>query len=291
MTWRHSSVAVRPSTPNNCLNKIFKDALTLQHIEPNNTAIQPILRELNIKLQELAKQNSSTSNRLTQMLEYLSQQNLDYDKRLQSANNILVLVREKAAKSLFIELKGLQTLLTVLKSKCEKDIKLSSIRILTELANNSIEMSLAIIKTIEMKFLIQLLSESSDEEFVTAVQITIQTIIESLTGFNSKEDKKPNKELMKRYEKEIDSIMCLLVKSSTLRVMTSLGRDTILEIIITNVDYNALNWGQKLVDMDGLWSLLEIASELEEVKYESGINITSNIWFNSRWKKLNNFFI
>jgi hypothetical protein len=264
------------------LNKIFKDALTLQHIEPNNTAIQPILRELNIKLQELAKQNSSTSNRLTQMLEYLSQQNLDYDKRLQSANNILVLVREKAAKSLFIELKGLQTLLTVLKSKCEKDIKLSSIRILTELANNSIEMSLAIIKTIEMKFLIQLLSESSDEEFVTAVQITIQTIIESLTGFNSKEDKKPNKELMKRYEKEIDSIMCLLVKSSTLRVMTSLGRDTILEIIITNVDYNALNWGQKLVDMDGLWSLLEIASELEEVKYESGINITSNIWFNSR---------
>jgi hypothetical protein len=81
---------------------------------------------------------------------------------------------------------------------------------------------------------------------------------------------------MKSYEKEIDSIMCLLVKSSTLRMMTGLGRDTILEIIITNVDYNALNWGQKLVDMDGLWSLLEIASELEEVKYESGMNITSN---------------
>jgi len=103
-----------------------------------------------------------------------------------------------------------------------------------------------------------------------------------LTGFNAKEDKKPNKELMKSYEKEIDSIMSLLVKSSTLRMMTGLGRDTILEIIITNVDYNALNWGQKLVDMNGLWSLLEIASELEEVKYESGINITSNIWFNSR---------
>jgi len=90
------------------LNKIFKDALTLQHIEPNNTAIQPILRELNIKLQELAKQNSSTSNRLTQMLEYLSQRSLNYDKRLQSANDILVLVREKAAISLLIELKGLQ---------------------------------------------------------------------------------------------------------------------------------------------------------------------------------------
>ena len=254
----------------------FKDALNIQKLEPNNTSIDSVLRRLNMKLQEIAKQNSSTSVRMTQMLGYLSDESLENQKRLQSANNLLVLVREKAAKKLFIEMNGLNALLKVLQSKCDSEIKMSSVRTLTELANNSVETSLDILKVIKIDFLIQILSEMFVDENIITIQYNIQTLLESLSGFCAKEEKKPNEQLMKSNEEQINSIMTALVKNSTKRMMSGESRDAILELLITNVDYNALNWGRKLVQMDGLWNLLEIASELEEVKYESGMNITAN---------------
>ena len=254
----------------------FKDALTVQQLEPNNASIQSVLRRLNVKVQELAKLNSSTSARMTQMLNYLSDESLDSQKRLQSANNLLVLFREKVAKKIFIEMNGLNVLFKVLKSKCGTDIKLSSIRALTEMINQSPESCLEFLKIFDLKFMIDFMSSSSEEQIITVCQFNIQTLIESLSGYCAKEDKKPNVELMKKHEKEIDSIMSTLVKSSTLRLMTGQSRDAILELLITNVDYSALNWGRKLVEIGGLWNMMEIASELEEVKYESGMNITAN---------------
>lgn len=254
----------------------FKDALLVQQLEPDNTSIHSVLRRLNIKIQELAKQNSSTLNRMTQMLKLLSDEGLDNQKRLQSANNLLVLFREKAAKKIFIEMNGLNVLFDVLRSKCQTEIKLSSIRALTELMSHSPESSLQVLKIIDVKFLIELMSTSFDEETINVVQFAIQTLIESLSGYCAKEEKKPNKELMEKHGKEIDLIMTTLVKSSTQRLMTGQSRDAILELLINNVDHSALFWGQKLVEMNGLWNLLEIASELEEVKYESGMNITAN---------------
>lgn len=91
----------------------------------------------------------------------------------------------------------------------------------------------------------------------------------------SLEKTKPDPDLKKKFEKEIDSVMLTLVKHSNSRVISGEGRDAILEIITKNVDYTALEWGIKLVENDGLFRLLDIASELPEIKYESSMVITT----------------
>lgn len=45
--------------------------------------------------------------------------------------------------------------------------------------------------------------------------------------------------------------MGILVKSVSNRVMSAIGRDALLELIMKNVEYEALNWEMKLVQMDG----------------------------------------
>ncbi|XP_054162334.1 protein unc-45 homolog B-like, partial [Oppia nitens] len=254
----------------------FKDALNIQHLEPNNMSIKTTLRRLNAKIQELVKQNSSISSRMKQMFDYLTDDGIEADKRLQSANNLMVLVRENAGKRLFIESNGLQLISKILNSKCDANLKLALIRTLTELSNNSVEGSLDVLKVIGINTLIQIMSLSFDEQMITAIQYNIQTMIESLSGFCAKEEKKPNKDLMKKHETNINEIMICLTNNTNLRMMTGLCRDAILELLITHVDYQTLFWGQMLVQNDGLWKLLEIASELEEIRYESGMNITSS---------------
>lgn len=52
-------------------------------------------------------------------------------------------------------------------------------------------------------------------------------------------------------ESVVDTIMATLNKSVNSRIMSALGRDVILELIMKNIEYEALNWGWKLVTSDG----------------------------------------
>lgn len=55
-----------------------------------------------------------------------------------------------------------------------------------------------------------------------------------------------------------------------------LARDSIIELIIKNVSYDALDWAEKLIEAKGLQRLMEVASELKEYKYESAMDITDS---------------
>lgn len=70
-------------------------------------------------------------------------------------------------------------------------------------------------------------------------------------------------------------VMLTLVKTVNSRVISGIGRDAILELITKNADYQALDWGLKLVDNEGLYRLMDVASELPEVHYESSMEVTS----------------
>lgn len=138
----------------------------------------------------------------------------------------------------------------------------------------------------------------------------VQQIINSISGMTL-EKGKGDKETMKKYSKEIDSVsvemlgqkahmlkrirlrsrdprisdpsheasvfkvMLTLVKTVNSRVISGIGRDAILEMITKNADYQALDWGLKLVENDGLYRLMDVASELPEVHYESSMEVTS----------------
>lgn len=93
---------------------------------------------------------------------------------------------------------------------------------------------------------------------------------------DNKVETKPNEELCQKYEKEIDTILSCLVCSMTSRTITGLGRDAIMELIIRNVHYKNLNWAERLIEIGGLKRLMEVASELEEYKYESSMDVTGS---------------
>ena len=91
---------------------------------------------------------------------------------------------------------------------------------------------------------------------------------------DTKPDSKPKEEMCEKYKKEIDTILSCLLYCTTNRTFTGQGRDAVIELIMRNVHYNAINWAERLVELRGLQRLIEVASELEEYKYESAMDIT-----------------
>lgn len=104
----------------------------------------------------------------------------------------------------------------------------------------------------------------------------MQTLLNTYSGMNNKPDSKPNKELCDKYNKEIDTTLSCLLCSVTSRTISGLARDAIIELIMRNIHYTTLNWAERLVELNGLQRLMEVASELEEYKYESSMDITSS---------------
>lgn len=68
-------------------------------------------------------------------------------------------------------------------------------------------------------------------------------------------------------ESIIDTVMGTLNKSVSSRVMSAIGRDAILELIMKNVEYEALNWGLKLVRSDGMFLIICNLSKLYKCLY------------------------
>ena len=107
-------------------------------------------------------------------------------------------------------------------------------------------------------------------------QYCMQTILNTLSGLENKPDAVPNQQLCEENNKEIDTLLTCLVYSATSRTITGLARDAIIQLIMRNVHYKAINWAERLVEIRGLQRLLEVASELQEYKYESAMDITEN---------------
>lgn len=93
---------------------------------------------------------------------------------------------------------------------------------------------------------------------------------------DNKPETKPKKELCEKYKKEIDTLLSCLVYSITDRTISGLARDALIELIMRNIHYSTLDWAERLVEIRGLQRLMEVASELEEYKYESAMNITAS---------------
>ncbi|KDR23225.1 Unc-45-like protein A, partial [Zootermopsis nevadensis] len=107
-------------------------------------------------------------------------------------------------------------------------------------------------------------------------QTTNKTILNSLSGMDNKPDSKPQSELCQENKNEIDTMLTCLVYATTSRTISGLARDALMELLTRNIHYSALNWAEHLVEIHGLRRLMEVASELEEYKYESSMEITSS---------------
>lgn len=259
----------------------FKCALYLQRMDPKNEEIISTLRRLNARIQRLSEEQNSTENKVRSMLKYLKEgesMGLETEKRIQAANNLLSLVRDEAGRKCFIDQKGFEVLMGMMRdNKLKYEVRLALIRCLTQLADGSEDLGRLVLKNVGVNFLVDFMSRQKDEQTLTASQTVIQTLITRFSGFSPKESKKVDSERLKQFEVELDAIMSAVVDKVNSRAMTGVCRDSLLELLMVNVDWTALDWGKKLLrQFDGLYKLLEVASELQEIRYESSMEITGN---------------
>ncbi|RWS26623.1 Protein unc-45-like protein, partial [Leptotrombidium deliense] len=245
----------------NMNSEAFKDAILIKKLEPKNKAVESSLQKLSALVQKSSNEQSSVEYKVKSMIEILTSENCSTEKLEVAAGNLLVLSKERAGTELIMKYNGIEGIRGLLNSSTNSEIRLTLMRVISELCKHKPDWTISILKKIELDFLLILLGKygKNSEEFLTAAQYTIQSIINTFTGFNPKDNIKPDIELMEKYEKQIDFIMETLVRSSSSRTIAGCVRDSILELISRNVDFEALNWGKKLLDKDCLRHLLDIS--------------------------------
>ncbi|XP_065082949.1 protein unc-45 homolog B [Ochlerotatus camptorhynchus] len=251
----------------------YRDLRTIHTHDPNNKMIKPHLEKLHAIVQERARDRAQTSNRVTQMFQIAFDLAAVKEKREQAMNNIVVLARESAGAEVMLK-EGLVTRIgKLLKVEKNNDIFTNAVRAIGEVCAKSPERTKTVLKELGIPWFLQIL-DSNMEDRVAASQHCMQTVLNSLSGMENKEDSKPVKELVQENKQLIDTLLSCLVYSITERTITGMARDAIMELIIRNVHYKTIDWAERLVEMKGLIRLMDVCSELEEYKYESAMNIT-----------------
>ncbi|EFN75678.1 protein unc-45 homolog B [Harpegnathos saltator] len=251
----------------------YRDAKYLILSDPNNTSIQPIAIRLHQIVLERDKENSRTSAKVSQMSKIAFDINVNKEKRLLAINNLLVLARERAGAEEIFKQEGVSKITKLVKVEDNEEIICSAIRIVAELCAGNLNRTEDIVKDVGVPWYLEMMN-SKHKERVNTSQYCLQTVLNTYSGMGNKSDSKPDKFLCENYKKEIDTILSCLLYSVTNRTITGLARDAIIELIMRNIHYTALDWAERLVELRGLQRLMEVASELEEFKYESSMDVT-----------------
>ncbi|CAG9831368.1 unnamed protein product [Diabrotica balteata] len=251
----------------------YKDATQIFKDDPTNKPIQPILERLYKIVQERAKQNEKTSTKLESMTKIAFDLKETTEKRETAMNNLLVLARQHAGAELMVKSPILQEIKKLLKVEKNKVIFTSAVRIIGELCKHSETRTKKVIETMGVPWFLEIL-DSEDVKQVSAAEHCMQSIINAFSGMENRPDTKPKQELIESNKKQIDTLLTCLVYSINNRVISGLARDALIELIMRNIHYDQLCWAKELVDIGGVERLMECASELEEYKYESAMNIT-----------------
>ncbi|XP_032675627.1 protein unc-45 homolog B [Odontomachus brunneus] len=253
----------------------YRDARYIILSDPNNKSIQPIATRLHEIVQERYKESSRISAKVSQMLDLAFNMSIDKEKRETAMNNLLVLARERAGAEEIFNEGGVSKITKLLKIENNNEVTCSAIRIIAELCANNVSRTESIIRDVGVPWCLEMMN-SKQKERVNASQYCLQTILNAYSGMDNKPDSKPNKTLCEKHKKEIDTILTCLLYSVTNRTITGLARDAIIELITRNIHYTALDWAERLIELRGLQRLMEVASELEEYKYESSMEVTSS---------------
>ena len=253
----------------------YKDAIDLWKVDQENKQIKPVLERLHAIVQERASANAQTSNKVKQMCDIVFDVAATEEKRKSAMNNILVLARDTVGADLIIKDGVVAKLAGLIKQEKNSEIYLNAIRAIDELCKKSVSRTKAVLQTIGIPWFLQILDTKNAEQ-VAASQHCMQTILNTFSGMENKQESKPDKDLCEQNKKDIDMLLTCLTYSITNRVISGEARDAIMELLTRNVHHTTLNWAERLVEINGLNRLMDVCSELEEYKYESAMNITAS---------------
>lgn len=222
-------------------------------------------------------------------------------------NNLLVLARDSSPQTVFshpgcltIISEAIEKYKTNLKDATSSRIICSAFRLVSELSRMSVDRTKTILDTFTIDTLIDIVCYSTSSDLLTSYQYLIQTFINTLAGVQEminkrKEQARLDKErtltvaesITTRIQKKVDGefvkeneavlfeILVRLIKRSSSYIITGPARDCFLALVMSNIDYNGLNFGVQLVKEDCLQNLLDIASEVDDLKSTSSMEITA----------------
>lgn len=251
----------------------YVDARMVLAEDASNKAVQPILERLYAIVQERQRQNAQVSTKVESMTKIAFDITADREKRETAINNFRVLARENAGSKMMLQTGIPGQIKRLMKMDKNSEIKICSIRIVSELCKHGPDACLKVLKELGIPWFIEIL-DSNLEAQVYAASYCLQTILNSFSGMENNSESRPKKELVENYKKEIDTMLTCLVCSINNRMISGIARDAIIELIMKNIHYTALSWAEQLVEAGGIERLMECASELEAYKYESAMNIT-----------------
>lgn len=251
----------------------YRDAKAIFTVDPTNKAVQPVLARLHTIVQERARQSAQTSNKVDQMFKLAFNLQEDIEKREKAIGNLVVLAKENAGAEIMLKNGVVHKIQQLLKVEKHPEIYINAVRVISQLCKRSVERTRQVIKIVGIPWLLEVI-DSENEERVNAAQYCLQVLLNTFSGMDNKKDSKPDQKLCEEYKSEIDTLLTCLTYSITNRVISGLARDAIIELIMRNCHYSAINWAERFVEIKGLQRLLEVCSELEEYKYESALNIT-----------------
>ncbi|KFB45285.1 AGAP003727-PA-like protein [Anopheles sinensis] len=174
----------------------YKDLRTIHTHDPNNKTIKPHLERLHSIVQERARQRAQTSTKVTQMFEIAFDIGAAKDKREQAMGNIVVLSREQAGVEVMMK-EGLITRIgKLMKVEKNNEIITNAIRAVDGVCVKSPERTKQVINELGIPWFLQML-DCNVEERVAASQHCMQTVLNSISGMENKEDSKPIEALVK----------------------------------------------------------------------------------------------
>lgn len=251
----------------------YRDARQILNDDPTNKTIQPTLERLHRIVQDRVREHAQTHTKIEQMIKIALELTETKEKRESALNNLIVLARQHAAAEHMIKTGVVLQIKKLLKVEKDREIYVAGVRVIGELCKHDVKQTIGVLKDAGVPWFLEILDSDCVEQ-VNAAQYCMQAILNSFSGMDNKPDSKPIKERCEKYKKDIDTLLSCLVYSVNNRAISGKARDAIIELIMKNVHYTALNWAERLLEIGGIARLMECASELEEYKYESAMNIT-----------------
>lgn len=248
----------------------------------------------------------TSKEKMDRIIECLKNTNLKDTQTTDKAfNNLIVLARDSSPQAVFSHPDCMTIISESLdKNKAEPNgipIIISCFRLLSELCKMNVERTKAILEHFSIDYITDIICYSNNGELITSYQYLVQTMINTLAGvqeminkiksqakldkertltvaesISERTPKKVDDEFVKENEFTLFHILCRLIRRASSYIISAAARDCLLALVMSNIDYQGLNFGVQLVNEDCIQNLLDIASEVEELKGPSSMEISAS---------------
>ncbi|XP_054858695.1 protein unc-45 homolog A isoform X1 [Eublepharis macularius] len=221
------------------LDQALSDLQRCVSLEPKNRALQEALRDLGSRVHEKVTAAASTDSKVEQMFKVLlDAEEKDQDKKQKAAQNLIVLAREEPGAEKIFQNDGVHLLLQLLDTD-QLDMILAALRTLTGLCRGHRSRTVAVLTVLGPRRFFRVL-ELEDEQVSLATYSLLQVMIDALKEGLQRDVRGKEEALVSDTSRELKLLLKQLLEALTRESISSYGRDSILNLLISVVPRKSL---------------------------------------------------